>query len=54
MAHKYGRELNVISDAGIVFTEKPFVLVIMSQGIIESEANLVIPEIASLVFNELK
>lgn len=54
VAHKYGREVHVISDAGIVFTQKPFVLVIMSQGVVDKEADLVIPEIAALVFSELK
>lgn len=54
VAHKYGREVHVVSDAGIVYSDKPFVLVIMSQGVVDKEADLVIPEIAAFVYNELK
>lgn len=54
VAHKYGREVHVVNDAGVVFSEKPFVLVIMSQGVVDKEADSVIPEIAALVFETLK
>lgn len=54
VAHKYGREVHVVNDAGIVFAEKPFVLVVMSRGIIDTEADAFIPEFAALVFKELK
>jgi len=50
VAHKYGREINVVNDAGIVFTDTPFVIVIMSKGVIEREADKVIPELARIVF----
>jgi beta-lactamase class A len=53
VAHKYGRELHVVNDAGIVFAEKPFVLVIITQGIIEKEADTIIPELARNVYEEL-
>ncbi len=49
VAHKFGREVHVINDAGIVFADNPYVLVVMSKGIVESEANKLIPEIAALV-----
>jgi beta-lactamase class A len=49
VAHKYGREVHVINDAGIVFGSKPYVLVVMTQGIVESEAEDVFPEIVKLV-----
>ena len=52
VAHKYGSELHVMNDAGIILSDKPFVLVIMSKGIVEKEANLVIPELASIVYEE--
>lgn len=51
VSHKYGRETHVINDAGIVFTDKPFVLVIMSQGIVEKEADEIIPRIAKMVYD---
>jgi len=51
VAHKYGREVHVINDAGIVMTDKPFVLVLMTQGIIESEGDKVIPQLAKVIYN---
>lgn len=50
VAHKYGREVHVVNDAGIVLSESPFVLVIMSEGIIEKEADELIPEIARQLY----
>lgn len=54
VAHKYGREVHVVSDAGIVFANEPFILVVMSEGIIDKEADVFIPEIAAFIFRELK
>ncbi|MFZ5933218.1 MAG: serine hydrolase [Patescibacteria group bacterium] len=51
VAHKYGREIHVVNDAGIIFTAEPFVLVIMSDGIVEKEADEVIPRIAKMVYD---
>lgn len=51
VAHKYGRELHVINDAGIVFTGRPFVMVIMTKGVVEKEADQVFAELASLLYN---
>jgi hypothetical protein len=52
VSHKYGRETHIINDAGIILAEKePFVLVILSEGIIDSEANEVIPQISSVVWD---
>lgn len=50
VAHKFGRELHVINDAGIVYADDPFVLVILSKGIIEKEADEFIPEVARIVY----
>lgn len=50
VAHKYGREVHVVNDAGIVFAPKPFVLVIMTDGVVEKEADLVLPELAHLIY----
>jgi beta-lactamase class A len=38
VAHKYGREVHVINDAGIIYTAKPFVFVMMTKGVVEKEA----------------
>jgi len=50
VAHKIGNEVGVFSDAGIVFAEKPFVLVIMSKDALEKEAKTVLPEITKAVW----
>jgi beta-lactamase class A len=49
VAHKFGSEIHVRNDAGIVFGTDPYVLVIMSKGIVESEALEIIPQIAERV-----
>ena len=54
VAHKFGREVNVINDAGIVFSSKPFVLTIISEGIIYKEADIFIPEFSKFVFEKMK
>lgn len=51
VAHKFGRELHVINDAGIVFGDKPYIVVILSKGIVESEANQIFPSLSSLIYN---
>ncbi len=51
VVHKYGRELHSVSDAGIVFSDKPFVLVIMTDGVIESEADGLFTELTKLLYD---
>jgi len=50
VAHKIGTETGAFSDAGIIFAEKPFILVIMSDGALESEAEEVLPKITQAVW----
>jgi len=50
VAHKYGREVHVVNDVGIVFANKPFVLVLMSDGAVESEADSLIPAVAGEIY----
>jgi beta-lactamase class A len=50
VAHKYGREVHVVNDAGIVFSDPPFVLVVMSDGVVENEADAFIPEAAARIY----
>lgn len=52
LAHKYGREVHVVNDAGIVLSKKPFVLVIMTDGVIEKEADELFPKLTELLYNE--
>lgn len=50
VAHKIGTEIGVFSDAGIIFAEKPFVLVIMTKNAREKEALEVLPKITQAVW----
>lgn len=52
LVHKYGREASVVNDAGIVMSDKPFVMVIMTDGVIEREADELIPKLAKLLYDE--
>lgn len=51
VAHKYGREVHVVADGGVVFSEEPFVLVILTKGVVESEADAVFPELSRLIYD---
>ena len=62
VAHKYGREVHVVNDAGIIFASgpeglrpggQPFVLVIMSQGVVEREADDIFPQLSKIIYNEI-
>lgn len=54
VAHKFGREIHVVNDAGIVYGTKPFVVVIMSKGAVEKEANEIFPELAKIIYDAEK
>lgn len=51
VAHKIGTLSGVYSDAGIIFAEKPFVLVIMTKDAQEKEALEVLPQITQAVWD---
>lgn len=51
VVHKYGREARSVSDAGIIIADKPFVLVIMTDGVIESEADELFPKLTKLLYD---
>lgn len=50
VAHKFGREIHVVNDAGIVYTENPYIIVILSKGVVEQEADEVIPKISRMIY----
>ncbi len=52
VSHKYGREAGVVNDAGIIYSKYPFILVIMTQGVDEIEADREIPELAKMIYLE--
>lgn len=50
VSHKFAREVNVLNDAGIIFANKPYALVVMSKGVVSEEANQYLPDISRLVY----
>jgi len=51
VAHKYGREVHVVNDAGIILYENnPFILVIMTDGVVEREADAIFPQLVNLIY----
>lgn len=52
VAHKFGREVHVVNDAAIVFSDNPIVLVIMSEGVVEKEADEIFPVLAKVVYEK--
>ena len=52
ISHKYGREVGVVNDAGIIYSKSPFILVMMTQGVNEIEADRAIPELAKMIYSE--
>jgi len=51
LTHKYGRESGTVNDAGIVLSSKPFVLVIMTDGAIEREADELFPNLTKILYD---
>ncbi len=52
VAHKYGREVHVLNDAGIVYADnKPFIVVIMTKGVVDKEVEQAFPELVKLIYN---
>ncbi len=52
VSHKYGRDVGVVNDAGIIYSKNPFILVIMTQGVDELEADRAVPELAKMIYLE--
>ena len=50
VAHKIGTEMGTFSDAGIIFSKNPFILVIMSKNARENEATDVLPKVTKAVW----
>ncbi len=50
VAHKYGREVHVINDGGIIYAKEPFVLVILSKGVIDKEGDDNFPKLVNLFY----
>jgi len=52
VAHKVGTDIGVYADAGVVYGEKPFILVIMTRDVSDKEAKATVPTIAKIVWDE--
>ncbi|MHB9031893.1 MAG: serine hydrolase [Anaerolineae bacterium] len=50
VSHKIGSQPGIISDAGIVFSSKPFVLVIMTEHVSVMQALRALPQIANAIY----
>jgi beta-lactamase class A len=51
IAHKIGNQVDALHDVGIVFTDKPYILAVMSQNVDESEGYDVIARISKMVYD---
>lgn len=51
LTHKYGRESGTVNDAGIILSSKPFVIVIMTDGVIEREADELFPKLSKILYD---
>ena len=54
VAHKVGTEAGVVSDAGIIYGDRPYVLVVMSEGAGLEEARKALPSISTIVWGFFK
>ena len=50
VAHKFGREVHVVNDAGIVFADNPYVVVILTKGVVERDADRIFPDLSRTVY----
>lgn len=51
VAHKYGREVHVINDAGVVFAKSRYIVVLMSKGVVEKEGDAIFPVLSKLIYD---
>lgn len=51
IAHKTGNQVHALHDVGIIFTENPYILCVMSKDVNENEACDVIARISQKVYN---
>ncbi len=51
IAHKYGRETGVVNDAGIVYADNPYIVVIMSKDADLDEADKAFAELSKIVYD---
>ncbi len=54
VAHKVAIDRGILHDAGVIFADRPFVLVLMSKNVDVDEARKLFPQITKLVWNEMR
>jgi beta-lactamase class A len=55
VAHKVGNQIEAVHDVGIIYADKPYVLTVMSKGVIsDEEANNTIAQISKMVYDAVK
>jgi beta-lactamase class A len=54
VSHKYGAIPQTVNDAGIVYAGKPYVVVIVSKGVVAKEADKVFPELSEGIYSDLQ
>lgn len=54
VSHKYGAIPQTVNDAGIVYAEKPYIVVIVSKGVVAKEADSVFPELSKSIYENLQ
>ncbi|TSC86087.1 MAG: beta-lactamase [Microgenomates group bacterium Gr01-1014_16] len=52
LVHKVGTDTGIWADAGIIFGDKPFILVILNKEVEREEAGKLVPEITKLAWND--
>jgi beta-lactamase class A len=50
VTHKFGQDVGVTADAGIILSYNPYVLVIMGQGINNNDADILFPKISKDIY----
>lgn len=53
VAHKFGTLLHVINDAGIVYSKNPYVVVVMTKGVVDKEAIEKFPVLSEIVYENM-
>ena len=55
IAHKTGNLIGIVHDVGIIYTDKPYILAVMSKNVVsDQEANTVIANISKKVYDYVK
>ncbi len=55
IAHKVGNQIGAVHDVGIIYAEKPYIIAVMSKGVVsDEEANNVIAQISKKVYDAVK